>query len=237
MKAMRQLGRFAGEDDVEWWIDRFQVALRIDGVTEEKEADMLIMQLDGPAYDTWRGLPARQQDEAGCIKAALRRVFGKSRFEAWAGMAKDSAAPGEPLAVYAERLRTRAAVALAGGDPADKVCALMVLDTLPVDVRDKVVMQLGEDITLDRVVSTANLVKSSPTAVVAAEARRPAMVKPPAARAGPRCFRCGQLGHFIRSCPVLAPGSGRQDHSRKYAGRPALNELGGSQAGPAAPRM
>ena len=65
------------------------------------------------------------------------------------------------MSVYAERLRAQAAVALAGKDPVDTVCALFMLGTLSADVRDKVVVQLGEDVTLADVVWVATLVKSA----------------------------------------------------------------------------
>ena len=41
------------------WLDWFEVAIEIDK-EEVNEANVLIMKLEGPAYDMWRGLPAEQ---------------------------------------------------------------------------------------------------------------------------------------------------------------------------------
>ena len=77
MKALKQIGNFSGEGDVNRWIDRFEVAIWLDN-EEEDEADHLVMRLEGPAYDTWRGLSSTEQSDAKAIKSALQRVFGKS---------------------------------------------------------------------------------------------------------------------------------------------------------------
>ena len=82
-------------------------------------------------------------------------------------MACDSPVPGEPLLVFGERLRLRAETALAGSTPVDTVCALFMPSALPAAQRDKVVLHLGEDITLDQVVKTAKLVQSVPSVRVA----------------------------------------------------------------------
>ena len=144
MKALKHLGSFAGDEDVEWWLGCFEVALQIDKKQEE-EVDMLIMRLVGPAYDMWHGLPASQLGDAKCIKAALRQVFGRSWFEVWAAMAGDSALLEEMLSMFGEWLHSQAAVA--GSDPVDMVCALFMLGMLLADIQDKVVLQLGENIT------------------------------------------------------------------------------------------
>ena len=50
---MKKVGNYNGEDDVERWIDRFELAVEID--ITEREAQYLSMLLEGPAYDgrTW----------------------------------------------------------------------------------------------------------------------------------------------------------------------------------------
>ena len=85
---------------------------------------------------------------------------------------KGFAAPGESLAVFGERLRTQPAVTLAGSNPVDSVCVLFMLGALPVALRDKVVLHLGEDITVADVVKTATLVKSAPAVTVAVKLTR-----------------------------------------------------------------
>ena len=175
------------------------------------------MRLEGPAYDTWRGLSSTEQSDAKAINSALQRVFGKSRFDTWAEMACDSPVPGEPLSVFGERLHLRAETALAGSTPVDTVCALFMLSALPAAQRDKVVLHLGEDITLNQVVKTAKLVQPVPLVRVAITpvkevssdmksatampvAGRSKEIQVPtfkrmSSRSGLHCFACGREGH------------------------------------------
>ena len=57
IKALKELGSFSGDGDVDEWLDHFETALHIDRL-EAKEADMLVMQLVGPAFAIWKGSDA-----------------------------------------------------------------------------------------------------------------------------------------------------------------------------------
>ena len=206
MKALKHLCSFSGAEDVEWWLDRFEVAIEIDK-EEVNEMNVLIMKLEGSAYDMWRGLPVEQRSTSEHIKAALWVTFGKSQFEAWAEMVRDSPAPGESLVVFGKRLRTHAAVALAGSNPVDTVCALFLLEALPTVLRDKVVLHLGEDITVADVVKTATLVKSAPAARVAVKVDEVAEEEVAAAAVAPVAKPHGSVGPCFRKAPQVVPQS------------------------------
>ena len=175
-------------------------------------------------------------------------------------MARDSPAPGE-------KLRIQAAVALAGSNPVDTVCALFMSGALPVALRDKVVLHLGEDVTVAVVVKTAMLVKSAlavrvavnvdkvaeeeevtaaavapvpkPRGSVGTHLRKTPLVVPQSrsARSGSRCFVCDSLGHLHRDCPVKCYGCGEVEHLCKDCPRLTLNESRGPQAGPVVPKV
>ena len=66
MKALKEVGHFSGEGDVERCIARFEMAVIIDG-EEQHEPQQLAMLLDGAAYNTWAGL------KHGAARLALRR--------------------------------------------------------------------------------------------------------------------------------------------------------------------
>ena len=57
--ALKEIGRFTGSEDVEHWIKHFEMAVRVDKLSDE--ADALTLKLDGPAYDTWAGLTALER--------------------------------------------------------------------------------------------------------------------------------------------------------------------------------
>ena len=62
--------RFTGSEDVERWIKRFEMAVRIDKLSDD-EADGLALKLNGP------GLTASEKTSAVSIKDALREAYGK----------------------------------------------------------------------------------------------------------------------------------------------------------------
>ena len=51
MSAFKKLEVFDGTGDVERFIDKFEFAVTIDDLDDEKEASRLAMHVDGPAFD------------------------------------------------------------------------------------------------------------------------------------------------------------------------------------------
>ena len=156
MKAMKEISRFSGEGNVEDWLDCFETAVSLDH-EELCEAELLIMRLEGAAFAIWKGMATDQCRDTGQIKAALRRVYGETKFDAWSQFLSERLVSGELLDVVADRLSVRAAVAMEGDDPKDATCALVLLSILPSMVRDKVKLHLGSCVTLRGVVDTAKL--------------------------------------------------------------------------------
>ena len=151
---MREVGRFAGSDDVERWISWFEMAVQIDKLQEE-EADALAMKLDGPAYDTWTKLSRSVQSQAAAIKTALRKAYGKSRTVAWSDLMNSTFVPGEPIDVCAECIKKNNGIALAGENPMDNVGTLVLMSVLSDDVKNQVALHLNGELSLEQVVSTA----------------------------------------------------------------------------------
>ena len=215
MKALKEVGHFSGEGDVERWIARFEMAVVIDG-EERHEPQQLAMRLDGAAYDTWSSLKAEERSSAGAIKAALRKAYGMSRADAWSAAMHTTLLPGEPLDAVCEQVKKNLRVALAGGDPLDSACALIMMSTLPQDVGDKVRMHLGSNVTTAGVLETAKAIM--PTAAphaaavvpvirkdshVAAQASSRRLAAVPGKKPAPRrCYICDEEGHLMRDCPT-----------------------------------
>jgi hypothetical protein len=69
LNALKRVGNFCGDTDVERWLDKMEVALRIDRIETEQHADVLVLHLEGAAYDAWKGLFSADQADAAKIKA------------------------------------------------------------------------------------------------------------------------------------------------------------------------
>ena len=93
LNALKHVGNFAGDEDVERWLDRMELALRIDEIPAARHADALALHLEGAAFDTWKG-----RKGCGNHKAELKAVFGLQRIDAWMlAVSSGSLASGERL--------------------------------------------------------------------------------------------------------------------------------------------
>ena len=210
LHALKRVGAFAGETDVERWIDRIELAMRIDGVPESKHADVHSLHLE--TYDSWKGLAADKKQDAAAIKAELRMVFGLQRMEAWslASSSRDIG-PGETVDVLFEELKKLVGIATEGGDAVGRIAACLFIGRLPSDVRERIPLQCGKDMTPVVVVECAKqlmAIVSPPTPAFSATVDRPVSQDATASRrsrrnagkqrAECRCFNCHQLGHLAR---------------------------------------
>ena len=223
LNALKKVGSFSGEGDVERWLDRLELAMRIDGIPEDSHADVLSLHLEGAAYDTWKGMEAAAKSDANKIKAELRSVFGLQIMEAWRKvMGQSPLTPGDTVDVaYAETRQLIRTVA-AGGDAADRVAACAFVCRLPSPVRDQVLIQCGKEMQHDQVVACAKQLMSSATSsqnVLAAgvdsaksqnagkTGRNGLLICGICGRRGHdetrckiECFRCRKRGHIARNC-------------------------------------
>lgn len=201
-----------------------EVALRIDRIETEQHADVLVLHLEGAAYDAWKGLSSADQADAAKIKATLRSVFGLERITAWAmAVAPTILVPGEHMDVVFEEIRRFVNIAAAGTNPLDRVAACIFTTRLPQHVRDQVLMQNGKDMDPSSVVMNAKRLMSANSHAVTCVAstsgnadRVPNDANAPkfkqvrctacyrrghlADKCEVECFRCKQRGHIARNC-------------------------------------
>ena len=54
LNALKHVGNFTGDEDVERWLGRMELTLRIDEIPAARHADVLSLHLEGAAFDTWK---------------------------------------------------------------------------------------------------------------------------------------------------------------------------------------
>ena len=164
MKAIKSVGKFAGDEDVERWIDMFELAIEIDEL-KTKEAVLLSMHLTGLAYDTWKNLSGADKKDATAIKKALRSAFGMRRLDAWRAAQKKKLLIGDSIDALGEQISRCLSVSVAGGNTIEYVKGLTLLEALPTNIRDQVLLHLGEDLTYAKVLQTAKRICPQPATV------------------------------------------------------------------------
>lgn len=212
MKAMKRIEAYDGTSDVERWINRFELAVKLDGLTD-READVLSMYVDGSAYDTWHRLTDEAKSDPSIIKSELRKVYGMRRTEAWQSALSRRIMIGENLDVAGEEILRLLSTATSEANTYDRVAGLILLNALPSNVREQVSLNLGDQFTYDDVISCANKIwPSANKGVVAISSAKSMQTKIMPQMGKVRCHCCNREGHIRRDCRLRCFRCGRQGH-------------------------
>lgn len=212
MKALKRINNFTGEEDVERWIGKFELAIEIDG-KEDKEAQVLCMFLADSAYDVYSNLSDADKRDAAAIKAALRNAFGLRRIDAWRVVLGKKICIGESLDVAGEEIRKNFKIVCEGGSAAEYIPGVLLLSSLPVNIREQVVLQIGNELTYSNVLGAAKKIWPGRTdnSVCAGLNFQPKAFEMSDCNASnfprrsppPRCSGCKRIGHIKRDCNTV----------------------------------
>ena len=241
MAAFKKLEMFDGTGDVERFIDRFEFAVAVDGLSKEKIPSYLAMHLSGPAFDVFKGMKDGTKEDAEEIKKVLRNTYGIRRSAAWRTLTTFRINTGQQLDSACEELHKLSKIVTFGKDPASTLAAVAFVEALPGPVAQRVRVLCGQFATKEQVVEAAkDIWEASDNEVTAAvnSSQRRGQARSAfngEARRGPssgaskaemrRCYGCGLVGHLRRNCNAVCTKCGRSRHSERFC-HSAGNESG-----------
>ena len=222
---------------MERWIGKFELAIEIDE-KEDKEAQVLCMFLDDAAYDVYNNLPPMHRQDATAIKAALRNAFGMRRIDAWKAALGKRVHVGEPLDVAGDEIKKYYSIICQGSNAADLIPGVLLLDSLPVNIREQVTFQVGNDLTYLNVLEAAKKIWPSRTesgacAGLRMEVKRSTTediheTKIPRRLPPPRCVSCKRIGHIRQNCRTICFKCNEIGHISKNCTAVPLNGVEGA---------
>ena len=113
--------------------------MKIDGIPKDRHADVLSLNLEGDAYDTWKGLSAADKEDADAIKAELCSVFGLQKMAAWnKATAPVVLAHNSAVDVAFQELKRLVTTVSTGTDTVSSIAACLLVQRLHPNVRDQV---------------------------------------------------------------------------------------------------
>lgn len=209
MKSIKLIPRYDGKGDIDSWLCRAELIVQ---AQQENPAVVIPVCLDGAAFAVYEHMSAADREDFSLIRTALTRAFGMSEYDAFAAFSERQLQAGESTDVYAVAITRLGRLCAITEDTA---LACKFISGLPVSMRNEVMVKLGRGPTLADATEAAQLLVSSSRhtkegfvgqVAVPQQANRPRQARGSAARVGDEhsraCFRCGIVGHFVRTCPM-----------------------------------
>lgn len=214
-------------DDLEKWLDRFKVAMDVtgsyksDSERDKAMAKVMPLFLDGSAYSTWKQLTDSQKEDLDEVRSALRRVYGLSKISAWNKIKNKRIYPGEAVDVVADELRDLLRIVIED-EPPDRLVAVTLIDTLPQRIAEQVTLLYGEKMELRDVLSCAKSLQvsaqghdSMTTAAAGTLPGQPSIESRGPLPQSPRCLCCRRLGHQRNECHIICFRCGQRGHFQR----------------------
>ncbi len=219
LKLTDVVPRFNGDnnDDVELWIDKINVAVKIYG-SKEEIGKLIPLFLNGSAYITWKQMDEEKQNNLDEIFQSLRKVYGMTKAAAWSQLKQLKFIHGDSIDVLAEHCAKLLNVVSGGEKVPEQLVSVTLLDALPDQVTQHIRMQHGESMRRAKIVEAAK-------SMLASAANEPFLLFADSKQHNSvtsfsgNCFGCGQKGHRKDKCRTKCQFCSRIGHTEKYCYR------------------
>lgn len=217
MKFLKKLRNFEEGEDLERWLDRFELAVRIDG-EEKNEASWLPMFLTGSSYDTWKNLTNLEKIDAKSIKDALRNVYGVTRLQAWRQAKSVIIDYNKNIDAATAEIKKNLKLVIGDLDPTEAFTSMLLLDSLPEELKNECILRLDGNFKLSDLQTIIKRKRDHNENVVA-------IVGKLQQNKVTRCLGCNREGHIQKNCRVKCFKCGDIGHIRPNC-QAALNGRG-----------
>ena len=202
MKLFDVVKEFCGDGDVCVWLNKFNLAAKLQGV--EDIAKVLPLLLGGSAFAVYDQLSDEAKANGVKIEDALLHAFAMDRFSAYDAFRVRSLRQGEVVDVYLTELRQLSRLAKMENED---LLRNAFIAGLPPSVSGHLRAMVGVGSTpLAELAERARALVSQldDRSVVASVASQPTV------KEAIRCYKCGQAGHYARKCPRSAVNQSRR---------------------------
>ena len=212
---MNLMEKFSGSDptvDVVDWLAKLKIVAKLQGIPDDQEVSLIPLYLEGEAFKTYRQLEPSKREDAGEIKAALKKAYADGPSQAFAQLCKLTWT-GQSVESYVNQIRRLVNLSMLEEESkdAEHVVRLAFVNGFPDSVRSGLLaVDMWYKTPVGRLVERARDLVTS-THPVAAGKEVVSVAKGGGAvrktnegeaqrrgAAGP-CFRC-KGPHFIRDC-------------------------------------
>jgi len=227
LKITDVISKFSGNENenIDVWIQRLETAVEIFNNADDI-AKMIPLFLTGSAFCTWNQLEKDKKADIKEVKNALRRVYGTTKISAWSELKKMRLQPGEAVDVIADRILSLLKV-ISGEKPVpEEIISFFLADALPEKVRDRVLLNEGEEMKKSKVISLSKsmlscekeevsvnsfnyLMNSTKSSLIQNNEKQIASNTP---SEDIFCSLCKRKGHIKKNCRVKCFSCGQNGH-------------------------
>ena len=212
-----------GNEKIEQWLDRLDVAVEIFGVDgKEMIVKMMPLLLLDDAYATWGQLDEKEKKDYDGIKSALRQVFGKSKLVAWQELKNLKLLPGDSLDVLLGTIKGLFKIISGKQETPEEVVGMHFLDALPNSISAHLRVLHGEKMELKEILISAKSLWATNSeqvnnsfAFVGSRFNTPKRNVNNVSQSKIRCFCCNRIGHTRENCYVSCFLCGERGHYKK----------------------